>query len=593
VGERGSLDHLPKSTLGQYEIRTKLGSGGMGDVYDAVHTSLDKRVAIKTLRRRFLEDEVVVARFLREGQLASRMRHPNIVDITDVGMIDGVPCLVMEHLEGSTLGELVKRGGPLATAPLVDMLLPILAAVDYAHTHGVLHRDLKPSNIFLARSWNGEVTPKVLDFGISKLLSESTEAALTTDSAFIGTPHYASPESMRADKTADRRADIYSMGVILYEGVTGARPFKEQNGNFVSMAMAICAGDYPKLETVRNDLPEGFVKVVERAMSLKMADRYATMRELGEALLPFATERARMIWKPTFEGSGTASIAMPVETRMIPQPSMTAVMPNPLSASGPAAAAVAHPSPSWGSHPASLPPVPSSKGPISHGAASPMMAPMSGTPGPTSVSGSIPHLASVPHGGYHDRTPSFGAGTGTPFSSAPRQKSSAGLYASIAVVMIAILAVGGVFLSRKGSTASPPDPTPVPVGGEAFSVDVRTTPESASIEVDGVAAGIGHLVRPFPRDKQVHTMRVSANGYETLLVQFDDQRPPPSLLVLRPTVGGVIAASASAGQAKPPIVGGGPHLPPQIPAGKGGPVAPVPPKGKPDRPRTDNIDPWE
>ena len=222
------------------------------------------------------------------------------------------------------------------------------------------------------------------------------------------------------------------------------------------------------------------------------------------------------------------------------------------------------------------------------------MAPMSGTPGPTSVSGSIPHLASIPHGGYHDRTPSFGAGTGTPFSSAPRQKSSAGVYASIAVVMIAILAVGGVFLSRRGSATSPPEPTPVPVGGDAFSVDVRTAPESASIEVDGVAAGIGHLVRPFPRDKQVHTMRVSANGYETLLVQFDDQRPPPSLLVLRPTTGSVIAASASAGQAKPPIVGAGaPHPPPQMPPGKVGPVAPVPPKGKPDRPRTDNIDPWE
>ena len=180
VAERGSLDSLKAGTLGQYRVRGRIGSGGMGDVYDAIHTTLDKRVAIKTLRRRFLEDEVVVTRFLREGQLASRMRHPHIVDVTDVGVIDGLPCLVMEHLEGETLSQMIRRDGPMKPSTLVDILLPIIAAVDFAHDHGVLHRDLKPSNIFLSRSWNGEVQAKVLDFGISKLVHESTEAALTT-----------------------------------------------------------------------------------------------------------------------------------------------------------------------------------------------------------------------------------------------------------------------------------------------------------------------------------------------------------------------------------------------------------------------------
>ncbi|MBS2014633.1 MAG: protein kinase [Deltaproteobacteria bacterium] len=585
MSERGALDQLPTSTLGQYEIRAKLGSGGMGDVYDAVHTSLDKRVAIKTLRRRFLEDEVVVARFLREGQLASRIRHPNIVDITDVGMIGGVPCLVMEHLEGGTLGEHIKRGA-LATTMLVDLLLPIVAAVDFAHERGVVHRDLKPSNIFLSRSWNGEVTPKVLDFGISKLVSESTEAALTTDSAFIGTPHYASPESMRADKTADRRADIYSMGVILYEGVAGVRPFVDKGGNLVSMAMAICAGDYPPLASVRGDLPEGFVKVVERAMALKASDRYATMRDLGAALLPFASDRARMIWKPTFETVVTSTVAASPETFVLPEQGMTAVMPNPMSANGPAA-----PPASWPSHASGHVQVPPSM-PVPISGPPSGRAPSSGTPGITSFSQSVPHLASLPPA-YHDRTPSFGAGTGTPFTSAPRQKTSATVYVAVAMVMIALLVGGGVLLTRRPSAATTPD-GPTASLGDTFTIDVRVTPESAAIEVDGVAAGAGHLVRQLPRDKQSHVLRISAPGHEALLVSFDEQRPPPSMIVLRASAATVIAPSSSVAPIKPPTAFGPTH--PVQPPGVGPVRQPPPvtaPKGKTDRPRTDNIDPWE
>ena len=212
----------PATSLGQYEIRRWIGAGGMGDVYEAVHKGLNRPVAIKTLQRRYLDEPSVVARFLREGQLATRIRHPHIVDVTDVGVIGGFPCLVMELLEGEALSALIKRDGPMPVQALVDVVLPIIGAVEAAHEHGILHRDLKPSNIFLSRAWNGEIVPKILDFGISKLVHESGQAALTADSAFVGTPHYASPELMQGDKSVDAALGILKPAVERWVSASAA-----------------------------------------------------------------------------------------------------------------------------------------------------------------------------------------------------------------------------------------------------------------------------------------------------------------------------------------------------------------------------------
>lgn len=570
----------------------------MGDVFDAIHTSLDKRVAIKTLRRRFLDDQIVVARFLREGQLASRMRHPNIVDVTDVGVIDGLPCLVMEHLEGETLGQVIRREGRMPTSALVDILLPIIAAVDFAHDHGVLHRDLKPSNIFLARSWNGEVHPKVLDFGISKVMHESTEAALTTDSAFVGTPHYASPESVRAEKAADRRSDQYSMGVILYEGTTGIRPFAEKGGNFVTMAMAICAGDFPPPRAHHPDLPEAFERVILRAMSLRAEDRFFGMRQLGHALLPFASERARVIWAPSFDlSSGADGRDEPRhDTQVLRSSGGVAIISNshhpvstpsqaPFSVTGPSA-----PQQVW--PPSSVRPYPV----MQPGSQPPSFSGMpSGTPPPMHTgSGQYQNLG--PMGGHPDGTPSFGAGINSSIQPPPVKKSSGALLAAgvMALIGIGLIAVVVMRSSAKRAAAGEGEgegPAAMTTGA-TFAVDVQTTPDSAVIELDGVSLGSGRLTRQLPRDGQKHVLRVSAPGYETLLVEFDAARPPPSILGLRASAGGGIASSTLAGKsppvpasAKPPVVVApvpGPNVRP-------GPTA----KGKPDRPRTDNIDPWE
>lgn len=534
----------------------------MGDVYDAMHTGLNRRVAIKTLRRRFLDDETVVQRFLREGQLASRIRHPNIVDVTDVGMIGGLPCLVMEHLEGEPLGHLIKREGAMPLATLIDLLLPIVGAVDYAHERGVLHRDIKPSNIFLARSWNGDLTPKILDFGISKLIDESKENGLTTDSAFVGTPHYASPELMRADRSADGRSDQYSMGVVFYEGATGVKPFTAQGGNFVALAMAICGGEFPPPRNVKPDLPAAFEKVILKAMSLRADERYPSMRALGEALLPFASERARMIWSPTFAGAGAAGPGSTRVNAATPQDGTQVILrPNTHSGGVPAIGTFGRTGPPSGY--ATLPP--------------------SGGTNPSGIVALGPHQSATPPGGAYDRTPSYGTGGGGYFPGAqpPKKSSIAGTAMAIGF-LVATLAIVGVMVAKWNKPAAPTIEAPAAVTSAApltINVSLRVTPESAAIELDGAPAGTGRLERSLPRGQ--HHLRVTAPGYADVYQDFDDAHPPPSTISLRP----LSQTANPPGSATRPVVHGG----------QGGAPGGKTPGGKnpTDRPRTDNIDPWE
>ncbi|MBX3220117.1 MAG: protein kinase [Labilithrix sp.] len=591
-----SVDTLPTTSLGHYKVRAKIGSGGMGDVFDAVHTGLNKRVAIKTLRKRFLDDEIVVARFLREGQLASRIRHPNIVDVTDVGIMGGLPCLVMEHLEGESFSAMIRREGRLPVETIVDLLLPILAATDFAHDHGIVHRDLKPSNIFLSRSWNGEIVPKVLDFGISKLVHDSQQAALTTDSAFVGTPHYASPELMRADKLADGRSDQYSMGVILYEAVTGVRPFADLGNNFVALAMAICKGEYVPARERNPSVPAAFDGVIQRAMALQAPDRFLSMRALGEALLSFGSDRARMIWAPTFQGTSAGQNSATEVLQRVP-PSVGGVT-------------AAH----------SRPPF-SSGTPAMHGASAPTPASQVSHQGARSIpsgpmlpSGSIPHGSvphgSVPHGampmnhgfGEHagsfpsttppgaalERLPSYGAGTSGPPVARPR---GSGMITAVIGLSLGVAVLASVIVLRGARREDPSSQGAAASASQTFTLELEVTPATALIEIDGVAAGSGQVSRTFPRDGKSHTLRLSAPGYESLLVEFKDSNPPPPAIGLRPSAANAGASAAPSpngpgGAGRPPSGAGARPQPGPAPTGKV--------KGNSDgRPKTDNIDPWE
>ncbi len=217
--------HLPAGTrVGRYALHRRLGVGGMGAVYEGVHEDLGKRVAIKLLHPQTAESAEARARFLREGRALARIRHPHVAEVFDVGQeANGLLYLVMELMEGESLGSLLERRGRLSERETADIMIPLCAAVDAAHREGIIHRDLKPENIFLSRDAHGQVVPKVLDFGISKVQHAPGEA-LTGTQRWMGTPQYMSPEQAASGREVDARTDIYALGVVLYECVCGELP---------------------------------------------------------------------------------------------------------------------------------------------------------------------------------------------------------------------------------------------------------------------------------------------------------------------------------------------------------------------------------
>ncbi len=286
----------------------------MGAVYEAIHDDLEKRVAIKTLHPSMARDPEARARFLREGRAASRIRHPNVVEVFDVGQHEDTLFLVMEHLVGEDLAALLVRDGPLPVEQLVDLALPVIAAVATAHEEGVVHRDLKPENIFLAQTRNGAVQPKVLDFGISKVSGVPAAQRITGAASMVGTPLYMSPEQAQG-RALDGRSDQYALGVILYECATGRVPYDAPD--LYPLLHAIVQGQHASPRSLRADLPADFEAVIERAMACDADRRYDSLHGLGHALLPFASRTNRGLWRDVFGAAPTplqqpAFVAPPV-----------------------------------------------------------------------------------------------------------------------------------------------------------------------------------------------------------------------------------------------------------------------------------------
>ncbi len=303
-----SADRLvPGASLGRYVIVRLIGRGGMGCVYEAVHRDLGRRVAIKTLLPALAASPEARGRFLREGQAASRIRHPHVVDVTDVVAEGPTGYLVMEYLEGEDLATLIERRGALPLGEVADLLLPVVAAIAAAHELGVIHRDLKPENIFLTQGAYGGPCPKVVDFGISKVLGDATAMALTATSAVFGTMYYLPPEQLAGSRDADARGDQYALGAILYECVTGRRAF--EGASIYAVLRSVAEGVYAPARSWRPELPPRFEAAIDRAMSLNPAARFATVGGLGAELVPHATAAVRALWGPVFDGAGAAERA--------------------------------------------------------------------------------------------------------------------------------------------------------------------------------------------------------------------------------------------------------------------------------------------
>jgi serine/threonine-protein kinase len=305
----GEAPPLPAGArLGKYVIVRLLGAGGMGSVYEATHSEIGKRVAVKILSPSIAAVPGARTRFLREAQLTTRVRHPHIVDVTDMGTDDGRAYLVMEFLSGEDLGSCLDRRGTLPPEELVDVMLPVCAAVGAAHQAGITHRDLKPQNIFLVAEGR-RVHPKVLDFGISKGHRPGDgvgSGTLTATGVVIGTPYYLAPEQIVDSRAAGPASDQYALGVILYECLTGERPFRADS-MFIVFQKIVEGHPRPPRELAPS-IPLGLEDVVLRAMLREPRERFESVEAFGRALLPFASSRARLIWEEVF---GSPSSALP------------------------------------------------------------------------------------------------------------------------------------------------------------------------------------------------------------------------------------------------------------------------------------------
>jgi protein kinase-like protein len=303
---------LPAGTvLGAYRLVRRIGVGGMGAVYEAEHRELRKRVALKTPYTEAGLSPEGRARFVQEGKTVSRIRHPHVVDITDVGEIDDIAYLVMEYLEGETLADLIRREGPLDTQLIADILVPVAAALHEAHSLGIVHRDMKPENIFLTHSVHGHLHPKVLDFGISKVVGDVGSPRLTGTNAILGTPSYVSPEQLESAHSTTPMSDQYSLGVVIYEASTGENPFAGYT-SLMSMMNAVVKGLYRRPLEVNPLVDDRLARIALRAMSVSPPSRYRSMAELGAELLALASIDTRNTWG--------RHLALGAATALLPRP---------------------------------------------------------------------------------------------------------------------------------------------------------------------------------------------------------------------------------------------------------------------------------
>ncbi len=287
MGESYLKRSLPDldSVVGKYRIVRKLGEGGMGVVYEAVHTRIGQRVALKMLLPEVIDVPDVVSRFDREARAASRLKSENTARVLDVDVSDGgLPYMVMEFLDGSDLGKLLEQGGSLPVVEAVDYVLQACNAMAEAHSVGVIHRDLKPSNLFVTQTESGRRV-KVLDFGISKVENDA-DTRVTATQTVVGTPLYMSPEQVRSAKHVDARTDIWSLGIILYELLAGRTPFE---GSTTAAAVAICVDAPPPLATFRSDVPAELEQAILKALSKEPSGRYPSVKALAEAISAFGS----------------------------------------------------------------------------------------------------------------------------------------------------------------------------------------------------------------------------------------------------------------------------------------------------------------
>jgi serine/threonine protein kinase len=287
---RAGRDLIGKTIGGKYLVRSVLGEGGMGSVFEAENVPLGRSVAIKVLHPAQARKKTAVKRFHQEARAAGAIGHPNICEVYDLGTLDdGSPYLVMERLLGETLADRIASEGGLPFEDVIDVLTQVLSGLVAAHEKGIVHRDIKPENIFLTKRVGVPALAKLLDFGVSKMIApifddghRDEDLDLTRTGMVMGTPFYMSPEQARGDRNLDARVDLYACGIILYEALTGKRPFTAANYN--ALLLQILTTKPRPARELRPALPTGFDEVLDRALERSRDQRFQSAAEFQREL---------------------------------------------------------------------------------------------------------------------------------------------------------------------------------------------------------------------------------------------------------------------------------------------------------------------
>jgi serine/threonine protein kinase len=277
----------------KYRVDSVLGVGGMGVVVAATHTTLGQRVAIKFLLPDALKSKEIVTRFEREARAAVKIHSEHVARVIDVGELpSGAPYMVMEYLEGKDLAHRI-AAGPLPLDEAVRYILETCEALADAHAAGIVHRDIKPTNLFLAKRTDKTVSVKVLDFGISKIVDGAIKGRITSAQSVMGSPCYMSPEQLRDPTSVDHRADIWALGIVLYEALTGTPPFV--NDLVAQIITQVLDGKTPRASQARPEVPAAVDNIIARCLAKQPSDRYHDIGELAAALAPFSSDGARTL----------------------------------------------------------------------------------------------------------------------------------------------------------------------------------------------------------------------------------------------------------------------------------------------------------
>ncbi len=459
-----SLAAAPDTRIGKtvserYRIVRKLGEGGMGAVYEGEHLLLQRKVAIKALHTQFSTNAEMVGRFQREAMAANAIRHPNIVEVTDMGRFeDGAVFMVLEFLEGCDLGTVIARERALPLSRTVHILSQVCDALSAAQAVNIIHRDLKPENIYVTRRGEDPDFAKVLDFGIAKF-AEGAGRGITRTGTTVGTPYYMSPEQAFGDADIDSRADIYSLGVVLFQCITGTLPFNDDS--FPRLLMKVVEQPAPRLSSLSPNVPPELDTLVDRMLAKDRALRPQTFGEVKAALAPFREVSA------AFRASLTPSAPPRVSAISGFAPTMT---PEPAAA------------------PSQVRPVVSA---------------------PKTERSEPPKRSSLAIWLVLGAGLLLFGGVGI---------AVVGYFALAREDVPQEAATENTVPAVSTPTPSPPPPVPA-VPAEQVRVQVRTEPPEAALFLDGASAP-NPLDRQFPRGPSVHRVEARLEGYRTDTVEF-------------------------------------------------------------------------